>query len=396
MLFAIDEVIPYWQEAFAPLGEIRTFSGRKISRSEVREADALIVRSVTRVDAGLLEGSAVRFVGSTTIGLDHLDQEYLRSRGIFFTNAAGSNANSVAEYIVAALLVVAQRRGWKLHEKCLGIIGAGRVGEAVERKARALRMSVLLCDPPLRESTGDPRYLFLEDVLSSDILTLHVPLTLSGSYPTWQMMRREVLECLSSSQFLINSARGSVVGEVDLKTAIEKKKIGGAVLDVWEGEPSIDYDLLRLLELGTPHIAGYSFDGKVRATEMILESLCDYFEIENSWDSRGLFPAPVHLQPTAGTSGQDAVCSVVLQAYDILRDDANLRALRGLPKDSAIQSFDRLRNEYRRRPEFRHFLVDMPSDQREIAVPLETLGFQISFREPDRAVYNVGFSRLEQ
>src|SRR5512136_1219353 len=165
MILAVDEAIPYWQEAFVGLGETRPFSGRKLRPVDVKDSDALVVRSVTRVDASLLDGSSVRFVGSATIGLDHFDEPYLKSRGIRYTNAAGSNANSVAEYVTAALLVVAQRKGWNLARKSIGIIGVGNVGSRVERKVQALGMQVALCDPPLRESTGDKKYGFLEDVI---------------------------------------------------------------------------------------------------------------------------------------------------------------------------------------------------------------------------------------
>ncbi len=376
MRLAVDEVIPYWQEAFAGLGEIRTFSGRKLLPVHVRDADALIVRSVTRVDASVLEGSSVQFVGSATIGLDHLDTAYLKARGIHFTNAAGSNANSVAEYVTAALLLVAGRKGWDLQRKSVAIVGNGHVGTAVEKKVRALGMPVLLCDPPLREVTGDLRYQDLDDVLDADILTLHTPLTRQGRYPTWHMIGGDVLGRLSPHQFLINSCRGSVVQGPALKQALLGRKIAGAVLDVWEEEPGIDYELLDLVDLGSAHIAGFSLDGKVRGTEMILESLCGHFGLPVLWDSRRLYPPPTKIKADRG--GQDAVASIVLQAYDIEQDDHNLRALRGLRPEEAEARFDRLRNEYALRPEFRHFSVELTEESSELGAVLGELGFRIS------------------
>ena len=379
MIIAVDEVIPYGREAFGSLGEVRPFSGRKISAADIRDADALVVRSVTPVNAKLLEGTRVRFVGSATIGTDHLDLEYLKSRGITCCNAAGSNANSVAEYVTAALLVLARKQAWNLREKSIAIIGAGHVGQALERKAHALGMSVSLCDPPLRETTGDARYHFLDDVLDADILSIHVPLTLDGRYPTRHMIGEAVLDRLSTQQFLINPARGSVIRESDLKRALGAGKIGGAVLDVWEGEPSIDYELLRAVSISTPHIAGFSLDGKVRGTEMILEALCSSSAVSTSWDARNIYPPVVLLRPEPRSREQQAVHSVVQQAYDIMKDDAELRALQALPEKEASVAFDRLRNQYRLRPEFHHFMVEIPHGETALAATLEGLGFGISF-----------------
>ena len=376
MILSVDEAIPYWQEAFVSLGDIRPFSGRKLRPVDVKDSDALVVRSVTRVDASLLDGSSVRFVGSATIGLDHFDEPYLKSRGIRFTNAAGSNANSVAEYVTAALLVVAARKGWDLSRKSIGIIGVGNVGSRVEGKARALGMQVALCDPPLRDSTGDTKYKFLEDVIDSDILTLHVPLTKSGPYPTFHMIDDKVLRRLSPRQFLVNSARGAVVDCTALKDRLAAGALEGAVLDVWEGEPEINYALLDRVEIGSPHIAGYSLDGKVRGTEMIFEELCRYFNLPVSWDTRNLYPAPALLRPSAGSRGQETLRSAVIQAYDILHDDANLRALRTLTREEARSAFDHLRNDYNLRPEFRHYRVELDPDQNRLAGTFQALGFQ--------------------
>ena len=377
MIIVVDEAIPYWEEAFSRLGEVRPLPGRKLRPVDVRDADALIVRSVTHVDTSLLEGSSVRFVGSATIGMDHLDVEYLKARGIHFTNAAGCNANAVAEYVAATLLVMAKRKGWDLQSKSIAVIGVGNVGSRVEKKACALGMKVLLCDPPLREARGDQRYLFLDDVLDADILTFHVPLTSDGPYPTYHMVDKNVLERLSPKQFLINSARGSVFDGRDLKESLRAGRLEGAVLDVWEDEPNIDLALLDLAELGTPHIAGYSIDGKIRATEMMFEGLCRHFRLPASWNTGSLYPAASRIRPEAGLIGEDALRSVVLQAYNILRDDGNLRDLHSLPDGRTGAGFDRLRNEYPLRPEFRHFAVDLANGQKGIAETIGNLGFQV-------------------
>ncbi len=378
MIIAVDEKIPYWEESFSSIGEVRPFDGRRPVRSLTLDADALVVRSVTSVNADLLEGTSVRFVGTATIGMDHLDEAYLGHRGIRYMNAAGSNANAVAEWLVAALLVVAERRSWDLRQKSLAVIGVGQVGSRVVKKARGLGMEVLLCDPPLRESTGDTNYRLLEDVIGADLLTLHVPLTKNGRYPTWRMFDEKLLGRLSPRQFVFNSARGAVIDNNALRVVLGKRGMEGAVLDVWEDEPRISYELLHLVDLGTPHNAGYSIDGKVRGTEMILDGLCRFFGIPCTWDTKGLYPPPARIAPPVGTRGLDAVRSIVLQVHDILETDARLRELHSLTQDEAAVAFDRLRNDYPLRPEFRHFVVELDDSNAELASPLEGLGFSVA------------------
>ncbi len=377
MIIAIDEAIPYLQPAFAPLGDLRLFSGRTVRAADLLDADALIVRSVTKVGAGLLQGSAVRFVGTATIGMDHLDLEYLQACGIHVANAAGSNANAVAEYVISALVATAARRGWNLSGKSLGVVGVGRIGSLVQRKAAALGMHVLLCDPPLRETTGDMRYGFFTDVAHADVLTFHVPLTANGRHPTWHMVERDVLERLSPHQLLINSSRGAVVCGPDLKRALIDKRIAGAVLDVWESEPAIDRGLLDLVDLGTAHIAGSTLNGKVSGTLMVLSALCSFFGLRQTWDGRDVFPPPRRLSLQPGTQGQNAIRSAVLQAYDIRRDDESLRALMETPGVAAGERFDGYRIEYPLRAEFAHFVVEQVQDA-DLARSLETLGFVVS------------------
>jgi erythronate-4-phosphate dehydrogenase len=383
MLLAVDEATPYGRETFGRAGEVRTFSGRAVGREDVRSADALIVRSVTRVDARLLEGSAVKFVGTATIGMDHLDLNYLDARGIHVTNAAGSNANAVSEYVAAALLAMAERRAWNLAGKSIGIVGVGHVGSLIEKKAAALGMEVLLCDPPLRETTGNSRYGFFEDVAGADILTLHVPLTKAGPYATRHMIEREVLRRFSPYQYIINSSRGSVVDGASLKESLMGKEIEGAVLDVWEGEPGIDLSLLDLVDIGTPHIAGFSLDGKIRGTAMVFEELCRFFGIHETWDTGNLFPPPQRLRIPTGCHGQDALRCVVLQAYNLLGDDADLRTLKDLSATEAGVRFDRLRTGYRLRCEFPHFLVELGAE-RDLASTFRALGFRVDTDEDIR------------
>lgn len=378
MIIAVDEALPYWEEAYSSLGEIRLFSGRRPEPEVIRHSDALIVRSVTRVDASLLEGSSVRFVAGASAGMDNVDREYLKARGIGFSYSAGCNADSVAEYILTALYLVAARRRWNLKSKSLAVIGAGNVGSRVAKKAEALGMRVLLCDPPLRDTTGDPKYLSWDEVLGADILTFHVPLESGGCYPTWHMLDRNVLDRLTSEQFLLNSARGSVFDSRELKSALQRGRIAGAVLDVWEGEPSVDYALLEHIEIGTPHIAGSALGGKIRAAEMARDALCRFFGIRSNWNADALYPPSRSLRPGRGTRGQDAILSVLLQAFDMPGYDSALRSLRSASPRQAAEGFDRLRGGGPPRLEFRHFTVDLNEPSADLQEIFSTLGFRLA------------------
>ena len=383
MIIAIDEAIPYGKEAFSGLGEVRPFSGRSLKAGEIRDADALIVRSITQVGAPLLDSSNVRFVAAASAGTDHIDRDYLTARGIGFGYAEGCNANSVSEYIVTALHVIAHGRNWRLKDKSLAVIGVGNVGSRVAKKARALGMNVLLCDPPLRDAAGDLRYLLFNDVLGADILTFHVPLTSEGLYPTFHMLDRKTLGCLSERQFLINSSRGAVFDELELKQSLLNGRIEGAILDVWEYEPRIDYSLMDLVDIGTPHIAGSSLDGKIRATEMAREEFCRFFQISSGWDTGAIYPGFRTVNPQRGTDGQEAVRSVLVQAYAIMRDDTQLRELGNLPGEIAAAGFDRLRSEYEFRPEFHHFVVGLTRQHVQLTDIFESLGFKVKIEATD-------------
>ena len=381
MIIAVDEAIPDWEEAFSELGIIRPYSAKGLKPADIQDADILVVRTVTSVSASLLEGSSVRFVAAASAGTDHIDQAYLKTRGIHFSYAAGCNANSVSEYIATALHIIASRKGWNLKDKSLAVVGAGNVGSRIAQKARALGMRVLLCDPPLRDSTGDSQYQLLDDVLGADILSFHVPLIFKGPYPTWHMVNRRFLDCLSPGQLLINSSRGAVFDSREVKAALHEGRIGGAVLDVWEEEPRIDYSLLELADIGTPHIAGNALDGKIRATEMTRKALCDFLERRPAQQMDPVYPEARMLHPAPETGPQESVLSVLLQAFDIRKDDADLRALQSAPPEKAAESFERLRTRHPLRPEFCHFIVDLDKTHINLAQTFAALGFEIRHTE---------------
>jgi erythronate-4-phosphate dehydrogenase len=350
-----DENIPFAREAFGQFGDVVTYKGRDLTPQRIAEADILFVRSVTKVGPQLLDASQVKFVATATIGTDHVDEAYLAKRGIGFASAPGSNANSVAEYITAALLElsasVLQR---KVEGMTIGIVGVGNVGSRVEKKARALGMNVLLNDPPLRRQTGDPKYLPLEKLFEADVITMHVPLTKEGGDATYHLANESFFVRMKPGSVFINSSRGPVAKGSALTEALGSKKLAGAVLDVWEGEPNLDAALLERVLIGTPHIAGYSYDGKVNGTKMIHDAACHFFGVETGWS-----PAPEKLALPQfafvglGTQeGEAGLRSAVKLAYDIRADDMAMRRITQLPPAEHGAYFDRLRKQYPVRREF--------------------------------------------
>ena len=378
MIIALDQAIPHWKIAFSGLGEIHPFSGADLKPEDIRDADALIVRSITPVNAQLLDRSAVRFIAAASAGIDHIDRDYLRKREISFGYAAGCNANAVSEHVLTALHIVASRRGWELHNKSLAVIGVGHVGSRVANKAQAAGMQVLLCDPPLRDQTGDARYRSFEEALEADILTFHVPLTREGRYPTWRLLNRNVLKRLGPKQFLINSSRGAVFDNRELRAALLEKSIEGAILDVWENEPKIDFSLLELVDIGTPHLAGTSMDGKIRATEMVRDEFCRFAGMKASAGMEDLYPKPRLIRIENEVAAQKAILAALEQALDIEQDDSNLRALASQPRESAAEGFERLRTSHVLRPEFHHFNIQLKGKDRNLSELLIGMGFKVT------------------
>jgi erythronate-4-phosphate dehydrogenase len=372
MRIVADPSIPFAQEAFGPLGEVRLVPGREIAASAVRHADALLVRSVTPVNAALLDGSAVKFVATATIGTDHIDETYLSAKGICFASAQGSNANSVAEYVVAAMLEMGRRRKFRLRNKTLGVIGVGHVGSRVVRNAEALGMRVLANDPPRARTEHLRDYVAIGQVLSeADIISLHVPLTKSGAHSTYHLFAKDTLAALEDRlPILINTSRGAVIDNKDLLKAIDGGKLGGVVLDVWENEPNISPELLEIVDIGTPHIAGYSFDGKVNGTQMIYLALCDSFGIKPSWEP--ILPPPSEPRFKAHfrseEDDEDVLRGVIERVYNISADDVALR--------TDVRRFDVLRAEYPTRREFFNMSAVLSGAPDRLQRKFAALGFK--------------------
>jgi erythronate-4-phosphate dehydrogenase len=372
-----DENIVSVREAFQDIGDVRLLSGRAISREAVRDADLLLVRSITPVGRELLEGSRVRFVATATIGVDHLDMDWLNSAGIAVASAPGSNANSVAEWATAALLVVAGRQKRALAGLTAAVIGVGHVGALVAEKCESLGMTVLRNDPPLARETNDPVYRGLDQVLPiADVVTLHTPLTAEGIDKTHHLLDRSFIDRMKPGAILMNAGRGAVADSAALHDSLDRKKISALVLDVWEDEPSIDAALLARCALGTPHIAGYSLDGKIAGTRMIHQAACAFLGRAPSWKP-GAYPVPVPSLDIdcRGRSAENAFRDAVLRVYPIESDDLRLRDLISLPSSKRGPHFDHLRKTYPIRREFRNTTLRLSGAEPALHATLRRLGF---------------------
>jgi len=370
----------FGEEAFAHFGKTVFLAPRDITNSIVSAADALITRSKTRCDHRLLGGTRVQFVGTATAGYDHLDTNYLEHRGIAWTHAPGCNARSVSEYVMTALLCLAERHSLSLDSLTMGVIGVGQIGSRVASAAEALGMKVLRNDPPLQAETGDPGYVSLEDILRhADIVTLHVPLSDAGLYATRHMVDHRFFARLKPGCIFINTSRGEVVDSEALLLAMDSDVVAHAVLDVWEKEPYVSPRLLERVDLGTSHIAGYSADGKLAGTMAVYQEACHFFEVSPEWQPPDL-PAPPtpHLEVDArGRRDEEVLYQLVRSVYDIEKDDRDLRQTAGQSDNARAAGFVRLRMEYPTRREFASVQVTLSHPGPALMSRAAGLGFHV-------------------
>lgn len=379
MLIVADENIPLVREAFSRLGEVRLVAGRSLRREDVRDAGILLVRSVTHVNEALLAGSRVRFVGTATIGLDHVDREYLERAGIAFASAQGSNADSVVQYVLAALAEVARRTGIALEGRTLGIVGVGNIGSRLARVAPALGLRVMTNDPP-RQRAGDAGdWHTLEELLdAADFVSLHVPLNRGGIDNTRHLIGAEQLRRMRRDAILINTSRGAIVDNRALLEALGGGLIAGAVLDVFEGEPNPDWELIRAALLATAHIAGYSMEGKTNGTRMMHEAVCRFLGEASTWQpSLGEPESPLIDLQGDTASPEGALARAILHTYSIAADDRTLREALDLPVSERAGWFDHLRRNYPLRREFPAYAVRLAEGD-PLAGRLRQFGFHIS------------------
>lgn len=369
-----DENIAFAEEAFSSLGEVRLLHGREITNKTLRQADALITRSITKVGRSLLRNTSVSFVGTATIGTDHIDMKYLEDKNISFADAKGCNADAVAEYVFAAIYAIAASEKRNLGETSIGIIGVGNIGSRVARIGSAAGMKILLNDPPLKRISGNNIYLDLEEVIKADIVTLHVPLTIDGPDATYHLFDEKLLKQLKNGAIFINASRGEVVNNSALLKELKKRKII-SIIDVWENEPYINHKLLKHTAIGTPHIAGYSIEGKINGTMMIYQSLCRHLGIKPVWKPEISETNGIPIEAESAGSDEETIDRLIKNIYDITSDDEEMRGLLKFRTGNAGRYFDNLRKEYPLRKEFINYIINSRIDNH-----LKTIAAAMRFR----------------
>ncbi|QCP60317.1 4-phosphoerythronate dehydrogenase PdxB [Pantoea sp. SO10] len=373
MKILVDENMPYARELFSRTGDVLAVPGRPLPEAELQDASGLMVRSVTKVNAALLAGTPVKFVGTATAGTDHIDEASLAAAGISFSAAPGCNAIAVVEYVFSSLLLLAERDGFALRDRTVGIVGVGNVGGRLQKRLQAWGVKTLLCDPPRADRGDQETFHSLDDLVAqADILTFHTPLFKDGPYKSWHLADAALLMALKPNTILINACRGAVVDNAALLAVLKMRHDLSVVLDVWEPEPDLSLDLLDKVDIATAHIAGYTLEGKARGTTQVFEAWCDFIGQPQQVALESLLPAPEFGSVTLrGKLDQPTLKRLVHLVYDVRRDDAPLRRVAAKPGE-----FDRLRKQYQERREWSSLQVHC--DDAETAAMLNQLGFRTS------------------
>jgi len=373
MKFIIDDKIPYIKGALEPFGEVLYLPGPKTTPAVVKDADAIVTRTRTNCNEQLLAGSSVKFIATATIGFDHIDTEYCDKAGIRWTNAPGCNSKSVEQYIASALFVMAERKGFQLKGKTIGVVGVGQVGSKVARVCELVGMNVLLNDPPRARAEGPEKFCSLDEIKQqAAIITLHVPLNMQGEDATFHLAGEHFFRTLKCNPILINSCRGEVLDTPSVKKALKEGLISGLVVDCWENEPALDLGLLNMTDIATPHIAGYSKDGKANGTTMSIQALSRFFGLGiDNWQAKQVeLPAMTIIQlDGVGLAEEKILSKAVLATYDIRKDDADLRKNPGL--------FEKLRGDYPVRREYPVFTIQARHVPEKVLGVLRALGFNL-------------------
>lgn len=373
MKIIIDDKIPYIRGAFEAVAEVIYLPGSKTTPHVVRDADAIITRTRTICNEKLLAGSTVKCIATATIGYDHIDTDYCDKAGISWTNAPGCNSKSVEQYIASVLMVLAEKRNINLNDLTIGVVGVGNVGSKVARFCELLGMKVLLNDPPRERREGSTQFVSLDRIKNeADIITLHVPLNLKGEDATYHLADDAFFKSLKNKPVLINSCRGEVIRTESVKLALIKGEIADFVCDCWENEPDIDLELFEMTCLATPHIAGYSKDGKATGTLMSVQAVSEYFKLGlENWRPEGIeLPAePVIEIDGSKLTEHQIISKAILHTYDIRNDDA---LFRNKPAD-----FEKQRGDYPTRREFPAYTIESKYVNKETNEQLKILGFNV-------------------
>jgi erythronate-4-phosphate dehydrogenase len=376
MNLIIDENIVFAMEAFSHFGNVILVEGRSLTNKNVKDADALIVRSITRVDEKLLNKSKVRFVGTATIGTDHVDLDYLRRKKIIFADAKGCNADSVAEYFFTALLKIASEKNISLREKTIGVVGIGNIGSRVVRLAESFGMKVLKNDPPLERKGIGSNYVNLNEILKANIITLHLPLSFKGIDKTFHLLNENNLKEIKRDAIIINTSRGAVIDNKSLlhETISKDFKL---VLDVWEEEPLVNINLLAKTKIASAHIAGYSYEGKVNGTKMIYDALCRFTNTKPEWSPELPFIESFNLKLPDFKSDEEKLYKLFSSIYNVEKDDAGLREISNYKLNERAGYFDLLRKNYPIRREFSNFTIHVSEKEIHLKTILECFRFKV-------------------
>ena len=367
-----DKDIPFLKGVFEPYAEIEYYPGSQITNKVVKNADALITRTRTKCNRELLHDSNVKFISSATIGFDHIDTDYCKKNKIEWTNAPGCNSSSVQQYVAAALIYISGKYDFSLKIRTIGVVGVGHVGTKIVKLAEYLGMTVLMNDPPRVRNEGLCGFVSLDGILRDcDIITFHVPLNMSGEDKTYHMIDENLLDKVNPGTFIINTSRGKVANTGALKNVLRSGRVAGAIIDVWESEPEIDVDLLDLVDVGTPHIAGYSADGKANGTAMSVQALSKYFNIGiDNWRPVNI-PVPDNTEININNrseSGENIIAEAIINTHNILEDVMRLR--------QSPETFEKQRADYPLRREFNSYSVRLARKDRDIERILRRMGFK--------------------
>ena len=380
MKIIIDDKIPYIRGAFEDVAEVIYLPGAKTTPEVAKDADAIVTRTRTICNKKLLAGSTVKFIATATIGFDHIDTEYCAENGIQWTNAPGCNSKSVEQYIASTLMALAERKHISLTDVTMGVVGVGNVGSKIARLGNLLGIKVLLNDPPRERVEGSAAFVSLKQIIEqSDIISLHVPLNMKGEDATFHLADEVFFSTLKRKPILINSCRGEVVKTDAVKSAIKTGRIAAFVCDCWENEPNIDLELLAMTELATPHIAGYSKDGKALGTQMSVQAISKFFHLGcDNWQPTGveLPKNPVIDINGAGLNEHEIIAMAILATYDIRQDDAVFR--------NNTTLFEQLRGDYPTRREFPAYTIMAKNIQIETLEKLKEIGFRIDYSQENK------------
>jgi erythronate-4-phosphate dehydrogenase len=383
MKILADQNIPCVAEAFGDLGEVRLMPGREIKPEHLQNCQCLITRTVTRVDETLLQHSPVEFVGTATIGTDHFDLDYLHGANIDYSNAAGCNAEGAAEYVISGLFAMAQQRGFDPFELKAGIVGCGNVGSRLQAKLDALGIECLVCDPPLQRARNSKQaFVSLERIIAEcNFISLHVPLMREGQDSTFHLLDAKRLNTLIKDCVLVNAARGEVVDNAALLNLLRSRDDLCVYLDTWENEPLVARELLRRVDLATPHIAGYSVEGRLRGTQMVLDAACKHFGLKTSWRMKQRLPPAREVDCADFASERGFWQDLFRQHYDIRYDHESFVAGSELDDADFAAHFDGLRRVYPERLEYPHFRLRNLAPSAPLSA-LRRLGFQMEADTP--------------